>query len=478
MNYIQGINRYQESLIPLCPEDYIDAENPVRVIDAFVDTLNMEELEFIHARLASTGRSPYNPKDLLKLYFYGYMNRIRSSRRLEKETYRNLEVIWLIKGLKPDFKTIADFRKNNTVAIKRVFKKFVMICKDWDLFSQELIAVDGSKFKAWNGKKKNFNKKKLKQKLEYLDEKITEYLQLLDDNDREKPERDLTKEEINNRIQELKERKEIYEDYKELLEEGEVTQISLTDSEARSMKNNQKVEVCYNVQSVIEEKNKLMIDFEVTNKVKDLGMLGTMSKRAKEILGVDTLEVLADKGYYKSIDLKECVDNGIIPYIPKPADSNAKTHKSFPASMFTYDRERDLYVCPAGEELTFKTLYTKKDKEIKRYYNYDVCRECEIRDQCTKAEKNGRLIDHWLHKDLADEIEERTKANLDKYRKRQMLVEHPFGTVKRGMDAYYVLTKGMKSVGAEIGLLFCVYNMKRVMNLLGVEEMVRRLQGV
>lgn len=479
MGYIQGIDRDQLMILPECLDDYITEDNSVRVIDAFVESLELKEKGFLKATPAKEGRPPYDPHDLLKLYIYGYMNRIRSSRRLEKEATRNLELIWLINKLHPDFKTIADFRKDNKEAVKEVFKQFVMLCKGWELFGTELITVDSSKFKAWNGKKKNFNTEKLNKKIKDIEQKITDYLEELDENDAAEPtERKVTTEEIKKRIEQLKQKQLKYEQYKEMIKETGETQISLTDSEARSMVNNQKVEVCYNVQTTVEEKNKLILDYEVTNDTRDQGHLSVMGNRAKEILGVEKIEALADKGYYLAVDIKQCVDDQINPYIPKPENPNATQEEGFRTKDFQYDQSQDLYICPAQVELTFNSTFKKDGKIFKRYNNRAACKVCPLKAKCNSATRNGRNVDRWEHQDILDQVELQTTLNWEKYRKRQWIAEHPFGTIKRGFDAHYLLTKGKSSVGAEIGLIYLIYNLKRVMNIIGVKELRRRLAEV
>jgi hypothetical protein len=276
----------------------------------------------------------------------------------------------------------------------------------------------------------------------------------------------------------LKERKKVYESYENDIKEKGDTQYSVTDPDSRSMVYNQRVEVCYNVQTTVESQNCLIIDYEATNQVKDHGQLSKMSLRAKALLGVDQLEVLADKGYYKTSDFKECVENGITPYVSRPENANAKVHDVFSGDRFEYVKDRDVFICPAGEVLTHRTNFRKNDKLMKRYYNYEACEACQIRKQCTKSVKNGRHIERWEHQDLIDQLDANTKENLEKYKRRQAIVEHPFGTIKRNLNAYYLLTKGLESVGTEIGLIYCAYNLKRVTNILGVRELVRRLKAL
>lgn len=476
MDYINGEDRNQVSYTLSCLDDFINENNPVRVIDAFVDSLDMEELKFSKIKLADTGRPPYDPKHLLKLYIYGYMNRIRSSRRLEAETHRNLELMWLINKITPDFKTISDFRKDNKEAISGIFKKFVLLCKGWDLFGKELVAIDGTKIRAQNSKKKNFNNDKLDKRIKELNEKINEYLKSMDENDRaEENSNEITKSDIAKRLEELKQRKQKYETYKETLKNSGETQISETDPDCRSMPDNQKISIGYNVQTVVDDKYKLITNIEVTNEVKDINLLSTMAKKSKETLEVQSLEVLADKGYYKATEIKECIDNNINVYIPKPENSNKSPEDGFQSSEFIYNDKNDTYTCPGGFILQHRSSSEKDGKLMKRYHNHNVCKTCSVKDKCTKSKESKRSIDRWEHEEILIKVQQQTKENWNKYRKRQQLSEHPFGTIKRGFDLSYVLTKGLDSVSAEISLAFFTYNFKRVINILGVKEILNKL---
>lgn len=330
MPYIEGQDRNQIILFPESIDDYISGDNPVRVIDEFVEQLDVQKLGFINAVCALTGRPPYSPKDLLRLYLYGYLNRIRTSRRLEQEAARNIEVIWLLKKLKPDFKTIADFRKDNKKSLKAVFREFTKLCDEWGLFGKELVAIDGSKFRACNSKRNNFSEKKLERHIKYIDEKIDAYMQELDKGDTlENCDRKPDASEIKRRIQELKDRKVKYEEYKKELEENGENEISTTDPDARLMcNNNNNVDVSYNVQTTVDAKHSLIADFKVTKKPNDLGELDNMALRAKKLFGGKEFEALADKGYYKAEDLKKCVENGITPYVTKQIYSNGTGDKN------------------------------------------------------------------------------------------------------------------------------------------------------
>ena len=477
MGYITGENRNQIILFPESIDEYVSDNNSIRIIDEYINQLDLKRLGFKRAVNPSTGRPPYHPKDMLKLYLYGYLNRIRSSRRLEQEAIRNLEVIWLIRKLKPDFKTIADFRKDNKKALKKVFRDFTKLCDEWELFGKELVAIDGSKFRACNSKKNNYNPKKLARHLKYLDEKIENYIQELDQGD--KTEASLKKPDVNTikeRIQQLRERKEKYESYQRKLKQSGENEISTTDPDSRLMANHNNVEVSYNVQTTVDAKHKLIADFKVTQKPNDLGELDNMALRAKRLFRNKTFEVLADKGYYKPKDLKKCTENGITVYITKQTYANGTKDPAFYADQFKYDPERKVYICPGGKELYYARERKKDGKIIGyEYRNYAACKKCEFKERCTKAKK-GRTICRHVDQDFLDRIDSQTKRNMKKYKLRQMIVEHPFGTIKRGWEAYFFLTKRKVSVSAEISLSFLAYNFKRAINILGTEEILRRLR--
>jgi transposase len=479
MAYVKGENRQQIAMFPEIIDDYVAEDNPVRVIEAFVMSLDMSELGFERAHAPSLGRPAYDPRDLLKLYLYGYLNRIRSSRKLESEASRNLEVIWLISGLKPDFKTIADFRKDNKDAVKKVFKQFSVLCKKWGLYGQTLVAVDGSKFRASNSKKKNFNEKKLNRHLKHIDTKIEQYLNELEEGDQSeanthKPSAD----EINQHIQELQERKAKYEEMLETIKENKVSEISLTDADARQMStNNNGLDICYNVQTVVDGKHSMVVDYDVINNPADLGQLNQMAKRAQNVFDTEEIDVLADKGYYSGEDIKECEDAKLKTYVAKPRNANATGNKDFYINKFQYDAENDHYICPAGHVLPFACYRKNKGEIIGRdYHNFKACKTCTLREHCTTA-KRGRTIYRSIHQDLLDVVDKRTRENKELYTKRQMIVEHPFGTIKRSWGFSYFLTRGLNSVNAESGLAFLAYNITRATNILGVKEIVRRLQA-
>jgi transposase len=477
MRYIAGVDRKRTVLLPDCIDDYVAEDNQVRLIDAFVETLDIEELGFKNCKPKDTGKPGFNPKDLIKLYIYGYMNRTTSSRELEAGTYKNIELMWLLRKLKPDHKVIADFRKDNGEAIREVFRQFVQLCKQWNLFGKEVIAVDGSKFRASNSKKNNFNEKNLNRRLRYIDEKIEHYMSEMDETDEcEETSKKPDENEIDNRIKELKRRKALYEGYKQELEDKDIGEISTTDPDARLMAvNNNGVDVCYNVQTVVDSKHKLIVDCNVINNPTDHGQLSVMGKSAKDVLEVDNIKALADKGYYNADDLKVCEKEHITAYVSKQAFSNSTGEREYYTDRFRYDKEKNVYVCPAGKELKCirKSPINGNTKSIK-YRNYEACNNCVCKSKCTTSDK-GREISRSLDQDFLDTIDERTSSNKELYKARQMIVEHPFGTIKRGWGISYFLTRGLESVRTEASLAFLAYNMKRVINIMGIKKILKRL---
>jgi transposase len=480
MGYIQGQDRNQIMLFPESIDEYITEDNVVRVIDTFVMVLDMQKLGFVRAIPADIGRPPHDPRNILKLYLYGYLNRIRSSRKLENETLRNIEVMWLLNKIRIDFKTIADFRKDNKKPIRKVFQQFTQLCSNWDLFGKELVAVDGTKIRASNSKRNNFSSKKLDRHIKYINEKIEEYMKTLDTTDKEEEpvDRKISAEEIRKRIEELKNRKTTYEEMKNDLSETGETEISTTDKDARLMAvNNNGIDVCYNVQAVTDSKNKLIVDYDVINNPADQGQLGKMAKKAKEVFEVEGIEALADKGYYQSDDLKDCETEHITTYVSKQVFSNSTGEREYYPDKFKYDKESDIYICPQGIILypPKKLLKSREDRERGiKYKNPEECKNCPKKSKCTKSEK-GREITRNVDQDFLDAVDIRTAQNKEKYRQRQTIVEHPFGTLKRTFGYYYFLTRGLESVKTEIGLGFLAYNFKRVLNILGTKEIIKRL---
>ena len=473
MSYIQGADRAQALLFPEVLDEYVTEDNPVRFLDAFVDSLDLSTLGFQRATAKDTGRPPYQPGDLLRLYLYGYLNRLRSSRRLEQETHRNVELMWLLRKLQPDFKTIADFRKDNLDALKQVCREFTRLCRKLELFGGELVAIDGSKFRAVNSKRRNYSERKLRHTLAEIDAKIDSYLRQLDEADA--AEADSTRPtatQLQEKIDQLKQRHAKNAQLLGQLQTNGQSQVSLTDPDARSMKVGQSTEVCYNVQTAVDARHKLIVDHQVTNAVTDLGQLTPMALQAKQTLGVEKLEAVADMGYYWGAQVKECAEAGITCYIPKPLTS-ANTHQGlFGKERFVYDVGRDCYRCPAGQELSYRSSSFELGRAI-RYYRapLSACRACALKAQCTRN-KEARRISRWEHEGLLEQMQQRVAAQPEKMKRRKALAEHPFGTIKRWMDMGYFLMRGLKKVGAEMSLTVLAYNLKRAISILGVLKLI------
>jgi len=483
MNYIQGTDRKQTFLFPGTIDETITEDNAVRVIDAFVDSIGLHDLGFSKTKLAHTGRYPYYRGDLLKLYVYGYLNRVRSTRSLAKECQRNLEVIWLLKGVKPKYKTIADFRKEHPKQIRRVFRNFVELCQCWDLFGKEVIAIDSTSFRAVNSKKNNYNQKKIDRHLKYIEDKIEEYLKEMDENDT--AEKDVTnpsKDEIQNRIKELENRKKNYKELEKQLKGSDEDQISTTDPDSRLIvKNGQPAKVSYNPQVVFDDKNKLIAEYKNTNQ-NDKKQLSDMATRTKKVLNTEKLDALADKGYHNAEELHKCEQANITTYVGEPEYRNNKPmpKPGYYKNNFIFNKKENHYICPQGQILTTNGNDYKKPHRsgytLVKHYKTKACKSCKAKHLCTEN-KHGRLIERSQYQESVDANNQRIKTEKEKYLQRQMIVEHPFGTIKRNWGYDYVLVKGLKKVDGEFGLIFLCYNLKRVMNILGVKELIYRLKA-
>jgi transposase len=469
VGYISGESREQITMFPEVVDDYISQDNPVRFIEAFVDGLDIAELGFGRAEPKDLGRPGYDPRDLLKLYIYCYLNRVRSSRRIEIEAGRNLELMWLMRKLRPDFKTIADFRKGNTKALKKIFQEFFVICKKLELFGGELLAVDGSKFRASNSKKKNFSAAKLKNLIQKTDERIDQYLKQLDEGDTEDDANQITVDTLNKKIDRLKEIREGYKETEQKLKKSGEKQISITDPDARLMHSAQGTHVSYNVQMAVDSKHKMIVAMELTNEGNDQHQLSGIAGQAKEELGVEKIEVVTDMGYYDCDQVKESTDNGITVYMEKPGVKLIEGVYS--KELFEYNADRDVYVCPAGEELRYRT--TDKQKSM-RLYKTDSCESCALKKQCTSGE-GSRVIKRHIHEGVMEAMATRVKGNREKLRLRAGLVEHPWGTMKRTCDQGYFLLRGNEKVGAEMRLSGLIYNMKRAFSIVGVPKLIKAL---
>jgi transposase len=479
MAHISGHDRSQTLLFPESVDDYVGSDNPVLFIDAFVDGLDLAVAGFAGVDAKPTGRPGYAPADMLKLYIYGYLNRIRSSRRLEAETHRNIEVIWLLRRLKPDFKTIADFRRDNRAAFKPVFREFVLLCRQLDLFGRELLAVDGTRLKAVNNKDRNFTRSALEQYIRKADECMAGYLQRLDDGDVEEggtggssrvPDLAEKIEAIRNKCGRLRSLLD------SLARTGE-SQISLTDPDSRAMAAHTRVAVGYNAQVAVDAKHKLIVEQAVTNQVLDLGLLTQTAEPARAILGVAQIDVVADlgetsglrRGYFKFEDIEACEAAGMTPYVPKPQRGSAVREGFFAKDEFRYDPAEDVYICPAGERLGHK--YESKSRNLTKidYSNRAACLACALRPRCTNS---FRRVSRLENEAVLDRMAARLKARPEVLDRRRETVEHPFGSIKQWMGQGAFLMKGLENVRAEFSLTALAYNLRRVINILGVEAMI------
>jgi transposase len=477
MGYIHGANRHEEICFPERLDDYIAEDNPVRFIDAFVDGLDLVACGFQRAVPAATGRPGYAPGDLLKLYIYGYLYRLRSSRRLEQETHRNIELLWLLKKLQPDHKTIADFRKHNLKPIRQVCRTFTLLCKKLDLFGAELVAIDGSKFRAVNAKERNFTQDKLTKLLAQIDDRVEAYLKELDHSDQQDDQGTVggaQAEALAAKIEALQQRKLLYEGFQAQLLSSHQEQLSLTDPESRAMKRGKGrgTEVCYNVQTAVDAKHKLIVACEVTNDPGDRDWLSPMALPAKEVLDCG-FDAVADTGYYHGHEVKACLEAGITPYVPRPITSANEKLGLFSKDDFRYDKATDTYQCPAGALLTFRFDTVEHGRHI-RYYATPACGGCTLKPQCTRS-KGGRRITRWVDEQLLEEMEQRVRSRPEVMKQRKELVEHPFGTMKRGWDHGYFLMRGLEKVRTEFSLTVLAYNLRRVLNLVEMPRLLAAL---
>lgn len=473
MGYINGTARGQVVLFPEVLDEYIEETNLVRAVAAFIDYLDFRELEFVRAEPAETGRPGYDPRTMLGIYIWGHLNGMRTTRRLERECRRNVELMWLTGKLFPDYKTIANFRRNNRRALRKVMVAFRVWCDGEEMFGKELAAVDGSKFKAVNSMGRNYTRKRLEKLIKSEEAKVEQYLRELDEADEqegEEEEQKLTAEQLKEKIARIKGHLERHKELKQELEDSGESQISLTDPDARLMKSGKFADVCYNVQVGVDSKHKLIVDYEITNSVADQGLLSGIAKKVKEALEVEELEVVADGGYFESTTIKECEDARITTYIPMEQVEGSTG--LFPRSQFKYDEEKDLYICPAGEELKVRSRARRKHgKEMPlRIYGTKACSGCSLKAQCTTS-KQGRRIQRWIHQAVIERQEERNRGRPEIQRQRSSLIEHVFGTLKRAMGHNYFLTRGSENVSAEFSLAALCYNFKRVSSIKGIEAM-------
>lgn len=473
--FIQGESRTQSTLLPELLDDYITEANPVRVVDVFVDELDLGQLGFAGVDPAATGRPAYHPAVLLKLYIYGYLNRIQSSRRLEKETARNVELMWLTGRLMPDFKTIANFRKDNGKAIRGVCRQFVMLCQQLSLFSEALVAIDGSKFKAVNNRDRNFTSAKLQRRMEEIESSINRYLIALDTADRQEPAvAHVRSERLQDKIVALKAQMKALKDIEVRLNEMPDKQISLTDPDARSMKTRGTGIVGYNVQTAVDAKHHLIVAHEVTNVGIDRDQLSSMAKQARTAMGVEEITVIADRGYFKGEEILACHEAGISAIVPKTTTSNAKADGRFDRADFIYNAQTNEYRCPAGQALIWRYASIQDGLRQHRYWS-SHCQQCTIKEKCTPGEQ--RRVTRWEHEAVLETMQTRLDQAPDSMRVRRQTVEHPFGTLKLWMGSAHFLTKTLDRVSTEMGLHVLAYNLKRMMKILGNGVLIEAMRA-
>ena len=475
--FIDEADRSQGTLLPETIDEYVSEENPVRVIEAFVEALDLGSLGFERVEPKATGRPGYHPATMLKIYLYGYLNRIQSTRRLEQEARRNLELMWLVGRLAPDFKTLADFRAGNTAAIRNVCREFIVLCRRWQLFTEAAVAIDGSKFKAVNHRDRNFTRGKMKTRMALIEQSIAEYLEQLDRMDRrETPSSPRQTTRLRERLATLQDEMSRLAGLKARMEASADGQVSLTDPDARSMASQGKGTgiVGYNVQTAVDTTHHLIVAHEVTNIGSDRRQLKRMAEQAREALGTNDLTALADRGYYSGEEIKACHDAGIVPLVPKVHTSNSKAEGRYDKSDFVYEPERDAYRCPAGEYATRRFTSVEKGMAIHKYWS-SACPRCALKAKCTTADY--RRIGRWEYEAVLDTMQDRLDASPEAMQLRRRTAEHPFGTIKAWMGATHFLCRRLPRVSAEMSLHVLAYNLKRVMKIMGTGPLIEALRA-
>ncbi|QEL23520.1 IS1182 family transposase [Bosea sp. F3-2] len=476
--FIEGCDRRQPTLLPDCLDDYVAEENPVRVVDVFVDDLDLGALGFDGVTPAATGRPAYHPATLLKLYVYGYLNRVQSSRRLEREAGRNVELMWLTGRLAPDHKTIADFRKDNGSAIQAACAQFVVLCRQIGLFGSALVAIDGSKFKAVNSRDKNFTTHKLQKRLEQVAEHIAGYLRDLDTADRQEGEAATARSErLKEKVERLREQMKMLQAMAGRVEAAPDGQVSLTDPDARSMATSGRGSgiVGYNLQSAVEAEHHLIVAHDVVMTGSDREQLAAMAAKAKAAMGVAKLDAPADRGYFSGEEIRSCDALGVTPYLPKPLISGAKTDGRFGKQDFVYLPGQDVYRCPSGALLPRHMTTVERGMVLHRYWDRASCQACALKDRCTPSIE--RRVTRWEHEALIDALQRRMDLTPGTMRLRRRLVEHPFGTIKAWMGSTHFLTKRLPNVRTEIGLHVLAYNPKRVIAIIGAKPLIAAIRS-
>ena len=476
--FVEGIDRSQSTLFPERLDDFVAEDNAVRVIDVFVDELDLGGLGFGRVEPLATGRPGYHPSVLLKLYIYGYLNRVQSSRRLEREAGRNVEVMWLTGRLVPDHKTIADFRKDNGRAIRNVCTRFVALCRRLELFAEASVAIDGSKFKAVNTRDKNFTRAKMKRRMEQIEESVGRYLHQLDSADRQEPSLALESKaaRLTEKIAKLKQEMQRLESLNAEMLDRPDRQISLTDPDARSMATSGRGSgvVGYNVQASVDTTHHLIVTHDVTTTGSDRSQLARMGKKTKATLETDKLDVVADRGYFNSEEILACVEADITVTLPKPMTSGSRSKGRFVKQDFRYVAADDVYICPAGERLKFYYSNEEKGLTLRRYWT-NTCQTCAIKDKCTTGKQ--RRITRWEHEHLLEDVQRRLDENPQAMRQRRETVEHPFGTIKARMGATHFAMRTLKNVRTEMALHVLAYNLTRVINILGAGPLMAAMRA-
>jgi len=475
--FVEGDDRHQTTLFPHTLDDYVADDNPIRVIDAFVDELSLGRLGFDGVRPQSTGRPSYHPSVLLKIYIYGYLNRIQSSRRLEREAQRNLELMWLTGRLAPDFKTIADFRRNNGPAIVKVCREFIKVCHRLNLFTRGEVAIDGSKFKAVNSGDKNFTANRMKRRKEGIEKHIARYLKDLDEADLSaRPVPEGKTERLQEKLKKLKAEMQRLKKLEEQLAQAPEGQLSLTDPDARVMATQRRNSglVGYNVQAAVDTRHHIIVAHQVTNQVTDRRQLTPMAKQARQAMQRKKLKVLADRGYYAGEELVKCNRLGIKAFVPKSQTSGNRAIGLFSRDMFKYEGRHDQYRCPAGERLIYRMTTIDKGMTMHKYWS-SSCPYCEMKPQCTTG--TYRRMTRWEHEAVIEKIEKALEKDPNAMSVRRQTVEHPFGTLKSWMGSTHFLTKTLEHVSTEMSLHVLAYNLKRVMGIVGINPLIGAIRA-
>jgi len=476
--FVEGQDRSQLILLPDCLDDYVGEDNPVRIVDAFIDELDLAVLGFAGVIPEATGRPSYHPVTLLKIYLYGYLNRVQSSRRLERETHRNIEVMWLTGRLMPDFKTIADFRRDNGPAIRAVCGQFVALCRRLNLFTQAVVAIDGSKFKAVNNRDQNFTVAKVGKRMEQVDASIARYLAALDRADREESDvAEVKSVRLKEKIAGLRRQMQSLKEIEQTVREAPDQQVSLTDPDARSMATSGKGTgiVGYNVQTAVDVEHHLIVAHEVTNVGHDRTQLVPMALKAQEATGNEEITVLADRGYFNGDQVLACENTGVLPCVPKTLTSGNAKRGLFTGQDFIYDAEKDHYTCPAGEHLTRGLVRSDRRGDIDHYRNLTACFTCPLKPSCTPDKL--KRVKRWKHEGVLDAMQARLDRMPDAMGVRRQTVEHPFGTFKSWMGSTHFLTRTLKRVSTEMSLHVLAYNMKRVIAIIGVGPLLQAIRA-